>query len=182
MATSSTQLTRSVQPVFSAKPAPARTAVVASADLSFRQRVKETLSGLHWKVREAAGGAEALAHLDTAPAETVILDSWLPDLEVQEFITEFERLYPSVDLVTVNGANATKPGRSPRRNEVLYALRRGQDEDGAIWNSAPVIDWPADNQTVETAHVGPAVGTSVSVNNGTARNTHIVSTAGKSLE
>ena len=106
MATSSTQL-RSVQPVFSSKPAPARTAVLASADLSFRQRVKETLTGLHWKVREAAGGAEAMAHLDAAPAEAVILDSWLPDLEVREFIAEFEKLYPSVDLVTVDGVSAT---------------------------------------------------------------------------
>jgi DNA-binding NtrC family response regulator len=129
--------------------APARTAVVASADLSFRQRVKETLAGLHWKVREASGGAEAMAHLDAAPAEAVILDSWLPDLEVQEFITEFERLYPGVDLVSVDGVNTTTGARSPRRNEVLYALRRSQDEDGAIWNSAPVIDWPeeASNDT-----------------------------------
>ena len=151
MATSSTQLTRSVQPVFSSKPAPARTAVLASADLSFRQRVKETLTGLHWKVREAAGGAEAMAHLDAAPAEAVILDSWLPDLEVREFIAEFEKLYPSVDLVTVDGVSATTTVRSPRRNEILYALRRGQDDDGAIWNSAPVIDWPEEAPKTEAA-------------------------------
>jgi len=150
MATSSTQL-RSAQPVFSSKPAPARTAVLASADLSFRQRVKETLTGLHWKVREAAGGAEAMAHLDAAPAEAVILDSWLPDLEVREFIAEFEKLYPSVDLVTVDGVSPTTTVRSPRRNEILYALRRGQDDDGAIWNSAPVIDWPEEAPKTETA-------------------------------
>ncbi len=156
MATSSTQLTRSVQPVFSSKPAPARTAVLASADLSFRQRVKETLTGLHWKVREAAGGAEAMAHLDAAPAEAVILDSWLPDLEVREFIAEFEKLYPSVDLVTVDGVSATTTVRSPRRNEILYALRRGQDDDGAIWNSAPVIDWPEDAPKAEAAKLSGA--------------------------
>src|ERR1700740_3358751 len=115
MATSSTQL-RSVQPVFSSKSAPARTAVLASADLSFRQRVKETLTGLHWRVREAVGGAEAMAHLDSAPAEAVILDSWLSDLEVQEFIAEFEKLYPLVDLITVDGASATKNSQSPSRN------------------------------------------------------------------
>jgi DNA-binding NtrC family response regulator len=141
--------------------APARTAILASADLSFRQRVKETLTGLHWQVREAAGGAEALAHLDTALAEAVILDSWLPDLEIQEFIAEFERLHPSVDLITVDGANMTKTVRSPRRNEVLYALRRGQDEDGAIWNSAPVIDWPAESP--KTGAVNPAVTTGLSL-------------------
>jgi DNA-binding NtrC family response regulator len=119
---------------------PARTAILASADLSFRQRVKEALDGLHWQVREAAGGAEVLAHLDASPAEAVVLDSWLPDLEIQEFVTEFEQSYPGVDLVMVDG-QAAKTARSPRRNELHYALRRAQDADGAIWNSAPVVSW-----------------------------------------
>jgi DNA-binding NtrC family response regulator len=118
-----------------------RTAVLASADLSFRQRVRDALAGLRWQVREAAGGAEALAHLDSVPAETVILDSWLPDLEIQEFIAEFEKLHPTVDLVTVDDSCAGRSSaRSPRRNEVLFALRRGQDADGAAWNSAPTIE------------------------------------------
>lgn len=118
----------------------ARTAVIASADLSFRQRVRDALLDLRWQVREAAGGAEALAHLDLAPAETLILDSWLPDLEVQEFIAEFEKLHPVIDLVTVDDQPSRRNSvRSPRRNEVLFALRRGQDSDGAAWNSAPEI-------------------------------------------
>ncbi|HZD50689.1 MAG TPA: sigma-54 dependent transcriptional regulator [Silvibacterium sp.] len=126
--------------------APARTAVLASADLSFRQRVRDALAGLRWQVREAAGGAEALAHLDAAGAEVVIVDTWLPDLEIQEFIAEFEKLHPAVDLVTVDDSSAGRgTARSPRRNEVLYALRRGQDNDGAawdgaVWNSAPSIE------------------------------------------
>src|SRR6185503_18806216 len=96
----------------------ARTAVIASADLSFRQRVREALTDLRWKVREAGGGAEALAYLDAAPAETLILDSWLPDLEIQEFIAEFEKLHPVIDLVTVDETCPRRTGvRSPRRNE-----------------------------------------------------------------
>ncbi|MGB7189926.1 MAG: sigma-54 dependent transcriptional regulator [Acidobacteriaceae bacterium] len=118
----------------------ARTAVIASADLSFRQRVRDTLAGLRWQVREAGGGAEALAQLDSSPAETLILDSWLPDLEIQEFIAEFEKLHPVIDLVTVDDMPARRNAvRSPRRNEVLFALRRGQDADGAVWNGAPEI-------------------------------------------
>jgi len=120
--------------------APPRTAVLTSADLSFRQRVRDTLTELHWQVREAAGGAEALAHLDAAPAETVILDSWLPDLEIREFVAEFERLHPSIDLVIVDDSSTRSTIRSPRRNEVLYALRRVQDADGVTWNSAPIIE------------------------------------------
>lgn len=108
-----------------------RTAVIASADIAFRQRVREALAGLRWQVREAAGGAEALAHLDTAPAETLILDSWLPDLEIREFVAEFEKLHPVVDLVTLEELpNRRSAARSPRRNEVLWALQRGQDSSG----------------------------------------------------
>lgn len=121
-----------------------RTAVLASADISFRTRVREVLRGLRWEVMEAQGGAEALAHLDAKPAEVMILDTWLPDLEIQEFIAEFEELHPATDLIAVDdpaqtGTPAGTRTRSPRRNEVLFALRRGQDADGAIWNSAPEI-------------------------------------------
>ncbi len=117
----------------------ARTAILASADASFRERVREALTGLRWQVREAAGGAEALACLDASPAETVILDSWLPDLEIREFITEFERLHPGVDLVSADGVSVSNtPARSPRRNEILYALRRVQDADGPLWDFEPI--------------------------------------------
>lgn len=116
----------------------AKTAVLASSDLSFRQRVRETLTGLRWEIREASGGAEALAFLDAAPTEALILDSWLPDLEIQEFVTEFRRHHPDVDLITVDGSPIEGGNaRSPRRNELQYAIRRGQETDGAIWNSAP---------------------------------------------
>ena len=119
-------------------PAIPRTAILASPDLSFRQRVRDTLTGLRWQVREASGGAEAMACLDAAPSEALVLDSWLPDLEINEFVKEFERLYPGVDLVMLDTPASASAARSPRRNELLYALRRGQDADGAIWNSAPV--------------------------------------------
>ena len=130
----------------------ARTAVIASADLSFRQRVRETLIGLCWQVREAAGGAEALAHLDAAPAETLILDSWLPDLEIREFVAEFEKLHPVIDLVTVEELpNRSNAVRNPRRNEVLFALRRGQDSDGPVWNGTGKIGAHVPQQAQEIA-------------------------------
>jgi DNA-binding NtrC family response regulator len=119
--------------------AAARTAILASSDLSFRQRVRETLAALRWQVREAAGGAEALAMLEALPAEALILDSWLPDLEIREFVREFERLYPGVDLVTVDGAAQGARGlaRSPRRHELLHALRSGQDGEAVPLPARP---------------------------------------------
>jgi len=121
----------------------ARSAVLASSDLSFRQRVRDTLTGLRWQVREAAGGAEALAHLETFPAEALILDSWLPDLEIREFVKEFERRHPSVDLITLDTAAETGSrgiARSPRRNELLHALRSGQDDSTVIAVNDPDTD------------------------------------------
>jgi len=128
-------------------PAGARTAVLASPDLSFRQRVKETLTGLRWQVREASGGAEALAHLEASMSEALILDSWLPDLEIREFVREFEQRYPQVELVTMDSASETGSrgvARSPRRNELLHALRAGQDAAvGAPVEAAVTYSLPA---------------------------------------
>jgi DNA-binding NtrC family response regulator len=129
-----------------------RSAVLASADAGFRRRVGDALSGLRWQVREAKGGAEALACLEKAPAETVVLDSWLPDLEIREFIGEFRRLHPEVDLVTVDASMAAEGARSPRRNEVLHALRSAETTDEAIWNGAPAEQMVRASRGSEAGH------------------------------
>jgi ActR/RegA family two-component response regulator len=51
-----------------------RTALVASADRNFRQRLFSTLTGLRWQVQEADGGAQAWAKAVEAPPEAVIVD------------------------------------------------------------------------------------------------------------
>lgn len=118
----------------------ARTAVLASADIAFRRRLRNALTELRWQVREAAGGAEALACVEASPAEAVVLDSWLPDLEIREFVSEFERLHPGIDLVMADASLSAGTWRSPRRNEVLHALRQAQASDGAAWNGAPDLE------------------------------------------
>jgi hypothetical protein len=62
-----------------------RTALVASADPSFRQRVSDTLAGLRWNVRAAEGGAHVWAETLSAIPEAVIVDHWLPDLDTATF-------------------------------------------------------------------------------------------------
>lgn len=137
----------------------ARTAILASADLAFRRRVREALTQLRWQVREAAGGAETLACMEASPAEAVVLDSWLPDLEIREFMREFERLHPGVDLVMADASINGGSWRSPRRNEVLHALRQAQAGDGAIWNEAPVLE--ASAATSRRQEAPPALPTAV---------------------
>jgi DNA-binding NtrC family response regulator len=119
-----------------------RTALVASADSSFRQRLSEILNGLRWQVRQAEGGAQAWAEAEAVPPEAVIVDSWLPDLDLAEFLKDFRTHFPEVDLLTASGTETEESPRGPHRQELLYALQRSQDNDTAIWNTAPVLDGP----------------------------------------
>jgi DNA-binding NtrC family response regulator len=116
-----------------------RTALVASADASFRQRLSEILTGLRWQVREAEGGAQAWKEAESSVPEAIIVDSWLPDLDLAEFLTDFRDRFPLVDLVTASGLSGEESPRGPYRQELLYALRRSQDTDTAVWNTAPVL-------------------------------------------
>ena len=112
-----------------------RTALLASSDRSFRQRLTQTLIGLRWQVREAETGAEAWAVAETSTPEAVIVDSWLPDLDLGEFLREFRASFPKVDLLTVTGPSSDDGPRSPYRQELLYALRTSQDNDTVAWNT-----------------------------------------------
>ncbi|HEY1894815.1 MAG TPA: response regulator, partial [Terracidiphilus sp.] len=67
----------------------ARTALLASCDSNFLQRLSETLSGLRWQVHQAGTGAEAWAAAECFTPDAVIVDSWLPDLELGEFLKDF---------------------------------------------------------------------------------------------
>ena len=133
---------------------PLRTALVVSADSSFRQRLAQILSGLRWQVRDAEGGAQAWDEAQCSPPEALIVDTWLPDLDLNEFLADFRRTFPQVDLVAAGGASTRESPRGPYRQELLYALRRCQDTDTAAWNSAPSLNKtnsPADDAT----HISP---------------------------
>ena len=140
-----------------------RTALVASADRSFRQRLVQILTGLRWQVREAEGGAQAWAEAQSAAPEAVIVDSWLPDLDLAEFLRDFRGAFPQVDLVAAGGVSAQESPRGPYRQELLYALRRCQDTDTAAWNTAPALDKPhlandrthSDGNRHDVHHVAP---------------------------
>jgi DNA-binding NtrC family response regulator len=123
-----------------------RTVVLASADTHFRARLRHQLAAMRWQVREAGGGAEAMAQLEMQGAEAMVLDSALPDLEVGEFAREMRHRHPVMDLLRVDGGAEEAGPRSPRRNELLHALRQAQQDswgqdgaaDKAAWLCAPV--------------------------------------------
>jgi DNA-binding NtrC family response regulator len=116
-----------------------RTALVASADANFRRRLNETLAGLRWQVHEAEGGAQAWASAHAAVPEAIIVDSWLPDLDLSEFLREFRASFPSVDIVTADGVSQQESPRGPHRQELLLALRKLDETDTAAWKTAPEL-------------------------------------------
>ena len=107
-----------------------RSVIVASADLGLRHRLSHCLTELRWAVREAAGGAEAMALAEAQPPEAMLVDSWLPDLEAGELAGQLGILYPAMDLLKMDGGmgRSMTATRSPRRHELLHALREAQEE------------------------------------------------------
>ncbi|MDP9037849.1 MAG: sigma-54 dependent transcriptional regulator [Acidobacteriota bacterium] len=124
-----------------------RSVVVASADREMRQRISEELRAMRWEVREAGGGAEALSQLNHDSAEAIVLDHWLPDLEVEEVTALLRSLYPEMEILRSDGVFEECAGRSPRRGELLLAMRQGDAKGGASAGGA-VTDGPLTIQAV----------------------------------
>ena len=101
-----------------------RSVILASADTQFRARLRQQLTAMRWMVREAAGGAEAMAQLEVDGAEAMVLDCVLPDLEVGEFAEQMRIRHPAMGLLHVNTTAEEGGVRSPRRNELMHALRQ----------------------------------------------------------
>jgi len=94
-------------------------------------------------VREAGGGAEAIEQLEAESVEAMVLDSVLPDLEVGEFAAQMRGMYPVMDLLRVDEGADEGGARSPRRNELLHALRQAQMDvcgDDAGENGRAVVE------------------------------------------
>ena len=111
-----------------------RTAVIAGADVALKIRLVAALTTLRWKVREASGGAEAMALVESEQPEVLLLDQWLPDLEVEEFAQQMCLLYPEMEVLRTGGNMTPLSGqaKTPHRHELLHALREAQSTLAAI--------------------------------------------------
>jgi DNA-binding NtrC family response regulator len=100
-------------------------AVVAIADASSRQRATVLLEQLRWSAIATESGAQAFAKLDQNSTQALLLDSWLPDLQINEFIVECGRRYPTLDIITLDAPEESRGSvRHARRQELLYVLRQ----------------------------------------------------------
>jgi len=76
----------------------------------------------------------------------MVLDGALPDLEASEFAGEMRNRYPVMELLRMDGIVDEGGARSPRRNELLHAMRQVQHDacgsrgvgESAMWALAPV--------------------------------------------
>ncbi|HEX3571270.1 MAG TPA: sigma 54-interacting transcriptional regulator [Acidobacteriaceae bacterium] len=123
-----------------------RTAILVSADTRLRRLLTECLKGLRWRVCEVNTGAQAMMLLDDVDFEAMILDSWLPDLQVNELAEMVRLSHRRMDLLFLDGRVAEPgPGRSfvsSRRNELLHAMREAIRQVGDSAGPLQVIAPP----------------------------------------
>jgi DNA-binding NtrC family response regulator len=76
-------------------------AIVASANTEFRKRILKRLGARRWTVEEAMGGAEALSRVEAGAFRALLLDRWLPDLDVQELVNIIKVRHPHVQVLVL---------------------------------------------------------------------------------
>jgi len=86
-------------------------ALIASASSAFRERIAGQLNGRCRPVQEAAGGAEALAKLETGDWQLLFLDRHVPDLDTEELIAIVQRKFAGVQVVLLD-SEITPPASS----------------------------------------------------------------------
>jgi DNA-binding NtrC family response regulator len=83
-----------------------RKAIVVSPNSALRERVVALLQASNWSVEEAVGGAEALTKLDSDSYSALVLDVWLPDLDVSEVSEIVHLRYPGTAVYRLDESAA----------------------------------------------------------------------------
>jgi DNA-binding NtrC family response regulator len=76
--------------------------LVASPNPLVRQRVLESLRSPARRFEQAAGGAEALLHLETGFWQVLFLDRRLPDLDAEELSDTVHHRFPEIEVVLLD--------------------------------------------------------------------------------
>jgi DNA-binding NtrC family response regulator len=83
-------------------PAPVSATLVVSPDADFRARLVRSLGAGEEPPSEVRGGAEALRLLKAARYRTVLVDRWLPDLDVNDLAAMVRARHPGVHIVVLD--------------------------------------------------------------------------------
>ncbi|MDE3181409.1 MAG: sigma-54-dependent Fis family transcriptional regulator [Acidobacteriota bacterium] len=103
-------------------------ALVASPNHEFRRRLLELLRPSHCRVQEARGGAEALAKLDGGEWQALLLDNWLPDLDVDEFLSIVKSRHPNLKVLVIEQKAAASADNETDLSEGIEKILRPPDD------------------------------------------------------
>src|SRR5580704_9161048 len=84
--------------------------LVASPSTAVRQRVLESLRSPVRRFEQAAGGAEALVHLESGFWQVLFLDRRLPDLNAEELSQTVQQRFPGIEVVMLDAESDEYPG------------------------------------------------------------------------
>jgi DNA-binding NtrC family response regulator len=93
--------------------------LVASPSAVVRQRVLESLRSPVRRFEQAAGGAEALIHLESGFWQVLFLDRRLPDLDAEELSHTVQQRFPGIEVVLLDSESDAE-GAAPQEKENLF--------------------------------------------------------------
>jgi transcriptional regulator with GAF, ATPase, and Fis domain len=106
--------------------------VVASPNSAFRERVLQQLSARNCCAVEACGGAEALALVEEGACRTLLLDQFLPDLDVAELVSIIRARHPEVEIQVLDSKAGNQPAVDdidlPSNSSELFRLLQNSRE------------------------------------------------------
>jgi DNA-binding NtrC family response regulator len=82
--------------------------LVASPSPVVRQRVLESLRSPARRFEQAAGGAEALVHLESGFWQVLFLDRRLPDLDAEELSDTVHQRFPGIEVVMLDAERESR--------------------------------------------------------------------------
>jgi len=128
--------------------------LVASPSTRVRQRVLESLRSPARRFEQAAGGAEALVHLESGGWQVLFLDRRLPDLDAMELSQTVRQRFPEIEVVLLDpefdpkfdsNANPKGDNAEPATNHVgTDAFVRPAERSSALARSDSNSDFAVD--------------------------------------
>jgi CheY-like chemotaxis protein len=101
--------------------------LVASPSVLVRQRVLESLRSPVRRFEQAAGGAEALVHLESGFWQVLFLDRRLPDLNAEELSHTVRQRFPGIEVVLLDSEMEAEADTPQEKLDLLPEL----DADGS---------------------------------------------------
>jgi transcriptional regulator with GAF, ATPase, and Fis domain len=139
--------------------------IVASSNEGFRRRIVGLLRSSHWSAEEALGGAEALAKIEEGKCRLLLLDSWLPDLDVTELSGIVQTRYPEIAVSVVDSDTGALLGvgtgcSSSPFHEVFRLLQDSQEPERPSLRQTGAPVRPDTRQATQVEPLPGMIGTS----------------------